>query len=151
MMLQAVCFDFKGTLIDHRQEGRLIPGMVDLLRDLQDQGITLAVISRNPAKVVRHTLGDIQNFFGDFIYSGGGEGKLTGIITFANVCGIEDLARIAFVDDKPDNLLPTAEASKVFVIGFRGSGKYPHTETICEYRGIPYANSVKDLRMCLIA
>ena len=92
----------------------------------------------------------MQSFFGEHIYTGGGEGKLTCILKFATVCGIHDLEKIAFVDDKPDNILPVAKGSKVYVIGFGGSGKYPQTRDFCLEKGIVFAGSVADLKRRLI-
>ena len=147
---RAVCFDFKGVVMDHRRAGRVVDGMRTLLEELHHRGVCLALISRNPVDLVRSTLGPLTTLFGDHIYSGGGSGKLACIREFAQQEGFGDLGRIAFVDDKPANLLPVAAGSPVFVVGFRGSGKYPHTRKACMTKGIPFTESVVQLRTLLM-
>lgn len=149
--LKAVCFDYRGVILDHKTNQDLVLGMEQLLRKLKQKGLTLALVSRFPAEVVIERLGPLHQFFGSHVFSGGGEGKLACIKEFAKTCGIDDLASIAFVDDKPDNILPVAQGSDLFVIGFRGSGKYPQTQDICHEKGIPFADSVKALEGLLLS
>ena len=149
-MLEAVCFDFRGVILDHKTNENVLPGMEGLLRTLKVKGLRLSVISRFPAEIVIGRLGPMQRFFGAHIYSGGGLGKLDRIREFANKCGIDDLARIAFVDDKPDNIVPVAQESDVYVIGFRGSGKYPKASHICRDQGIAFAEDIEGLRKLLL-
>jgi FMN phosphatase YigB (HAD superfamily) len=148
--LIAVCFDFKGVVMDHRQTGKALAGMLTLLQDLALRHIRLSLISRNPVAVVRKSLGKMAPLFGDHVYSGGGSGKLACIRQFAEQIGIDDLSRIAFVDDKPNNILPVARESNVYVIGFRGSGKYPLTRQACLDEGIPFAETVDELTELLM-
>jgi hypothetical protein len=149
--LKAVCFDFSGVIIDHRSENALIPGVEALLGKLIRAGVKLAIASRFPVDAVVERLGGMQRYFGGRIFSGGGGGKLDCIKTFADQCGILDLSWIAFVDDKADNLLPVAQNSSVHVVGFRGSGKYPHTREVCKRHGIAFAEDVRELENHLLA
>lgn len=146
----AACFDFKGVLIDHRSGGQPIAGMPPLLKALKSHGFLLAVISRNPVAVVSERLGALATLFGGHIYSSGGRDKLSCLITFARTVDIRDLAHIAFVDDKSDNLLPIAKATPVRVIGFKGSGKYPQARRVCRANHIPFVEHVKDLQNLLL-
>lgn len=148
--IQAVCFDFRGVILDHRTDRKLLPGMVRILKKLSTRGVRLAVVSRFPAEIVKELLGSLEQFFGSNIFSGGGQGKLDCIRQFARKCGIDDLAKIAFVDDKPANLLPVAHDCEVYVIGFRGSVKYPEARFICYDEGIGYAEDVDQLENLLL-
>lgn len=148
--LKAVCFDFRGVILDHKTNESILPGMEELLKELKDKGLILVLVSRFPAEVVIGLLGSTQRFFGSHIYSGGGKGKLDCIRQFARKCGIDSLAHVAFVDDKPDNILPVALESDVYAIGFRGSGKYPQARDICFEQGIAYAENVKELESLLL-
>ncbi len=150
-LLEAVCFDLRGVILDHKTDKKFLPGMEELLKALRVKGLKLAIVSRFPCESVIERLGSMQQYFGDNIYSGGGQGKLDCIREFAKKCGISDLAKIAFVDDKPDNILPVAQRSDTYAIGFRGSGKYPSARQICKDRGLPFAESVKDLENLLLA
>lgn len=145
----AVCFDFKGTLIDHQSGRDIIGGMPSLLKTLKAQGLILAVVSRNPTAVVTDALGPLAGYFKDRVYSSGGKGKLGCLRGFAADHRIDHLADIAFVDDKADNLIPVFEDTDIAVIGFRGSGKYPQTRNICRQRGIPFAETVDELAALL--
>lgn len=146
----AVCFDFKGVLLDHRTDSTLIAGMENLLKTLEDRGTILSVISQNPVSIVKEKLGPVKQFFGSHIHSSGGQGKLKSLQAFARNCGIDDLCKIAFIDDKPDNLLPVARETDVYVIGFQGSGKYPQTLGICKEEEIPFADTVEALETLLM-
>jgi hypothetical protein len=59
-------------------------------------------------------------------------------------------ARIAFVDHKPDNILPVAQESNIYVIGFRGSGKYPEARDVCSEQGIVFAEDAEELEKLLL-
>lgn len=145
----AVCFDYRGTLLDHTSDRKLVPGMENLLAQLKHKKIPMALISRFPTDELIKRLGDLKEYFGEHIYSGGGKAKLDCIQKFAKKLSIDDLSKIVFIDDKPDNFIPVAEESNVFVIGFRGSGKYPHAESSCEKLGIPFATTAEDLENLL--
>ena len=147
--LKAVCFDFRGVILDHKTNEHMVPGMERLLSTLKKNGIRLALISRFPKEVLTEMLGPVQKFFGPHVYSSSEHGKLACIKEFARECDTDDLAQIAFVDDKPDNLLPVARQSPVRSIGFLGSGKYPQARDICFEEGIPYAESVEELEVLL--
>lgn len=149
-VLKAVCFDFRGVVLDHRTNKSFVPGIESLLRTLQTRHIALALVSRFPAEILLGLLGPMGRFFGKHLYSGGGRGKLDGIKEFAQEAGIDNLAQIAFVDDKPENILPVSQGSKVYVIGFRGSGKYPEARDACRDRAVPYAENVGELRGLLL-
>ncbi len=142
--LDAVCFDFRGTLIDHRTDAP-IPEMLDVLERLSGEGVRLAVVSRFPEHQLQERLGRLSAYFGDRVYSSSQSDKLTCLRQLAADHGITDLSAICFVDDKPANLIPVAEASSIRVIGFRGSNKYPETAAACKQRNIPYAGSVDAL------
>ena len=147
---KAVCLDFRGVILDHKTNEDIIPGMEQLLRRLETKGLMLALVSRFPAEVLQGMLGPIQRFFGSHVYSSGEQGKLACIREFAKKSGIRNLAQIAFVDDKPDNILSVARRSHVFAIGFRGSGKYPQARDICAEQGIAYAENVAELEELLL-
>ncbi len=148
--LKAVCFDYKGVILDHRPGKDMVPGMMTLLEKLKDKGLKLALISRFPREILLGEIGALKRFFGDHVYSGGGRGKLTRIREFADNIGVHDLSRVAFVDDKPSNILPASRESDVFVIGFKGSGKYPESRDVCVGNTIPFAEDVDALHGMLI-
>ncbi|MCL6559968.1 MAG: hypothetical protein K6U74_14475 [Firmicutes bacterium] len=139
----AACFDFSGVIVDHRNK-RPIPGMEELIKDLYARGWLLAVVSRFDEKTVAEHLG--QGLRGCFkrVYSARDRGKLDYVQEFARECGVSDLSRMIFIDDKPKNLREVA-ASPVSVIGFLGSGKYD-TGAACKEIGVPFARTVAELR-----
>jgi len=145
----AVCFDYRGTLLNHNSDRELVPGMENLLAELKKKQIPMALVSRFPADELTKRLGSLMKYFNEHIYSGGGKAKLDCIKTFAQKLTIDDLSQIAFIDDKPENFVPVAQNSEVFVIGFKGSGKYPHVETVCKDMGIAYATTAKELENLL--
>lgn len=145
----AVCFDYRGTLLDHKSDRKLVPGMENLLSRLKDKKIPMALVSRFPRDELINRLGALKEYFGEHIYSGGGKAKLDCIKEFAQKLSIDDLSGIVFIDDKPDNFIPVAKESDVFVIGFKGSGKYSHAETTCEEQGIPFAKTAKELEILI--
>jgi phosphoglycolate phosphatase-like HAD superfamily hydrolase len=147
----AVCFDYRGTLLDHKSDQDLVPGMEDLLSGLKDKNIPMALVSRFPTEELIKRLGALKEYFGEHIYSGGGKAKLDCIKAFAQKLSIDDLSQIAFVDDKSDNFVPVAKGSDIFVIGFKGSGKYSDTQTVCKELGIPFAQTAEDLENLLAA
>lgn len=146
---EAVCFDFRGVIVDHRNDKDLIPGIDKLLNRLKDRGLRLAIVSSFPSQFVRDRLDSLQGYFDDNIFSGSGKEKLDHIKKFAEKYGIGDISKVAFVDDKPENLLAVAQHSGVYVIAFRGSGKYPPTPDVCKERGIPFAETIEDLEQLL--
>jgi hypothetical protein len=148
-VIKAVCFDFNGVIFHHETK-TCLPGIDLLLLNLQSQGIHLGLASRIPADIVSEKLGPLKPLFAGHVFSGGGEGKLTCVTQFAKVVGIEHLHRMAFVDDKPDNLLPVALKSDVKVIGFKGSGKYPEALGVCEDHGLAYASDLDELEALLL-
>lgn len=149
--LVAVCFDFRGVIVDHRNDTLITPGIEGLLSRLKERNIKLAIISSWPIEIVDRRLGSVRAYFGDNLYNGRGAGKLDCIRAFVESNGIADLSAVAFVDDKPANLLPVAEGSTAKAIGFRGSGKYPEAADECKKRGIPYAYTANDLAKILCA
>jgi len=149
--LKAVCFDFRGVILNHKTNEDILPGMEQLLMKLKTRGLTLTLISLFPAEVLKEMLGPVQRFFGENIYSSGERGKLACIKEFARKSGIEYLAQIAFVDEKPDNIVSVARGSDVFAIGFRGSGKYPQAHKMCLEEAIAYADNVGELENLLLS
>jgi FMN phosphatase YigB (HAD superfamily) len=147
--LSAVCFDYRGTLLDHKNDHKLVPGVENLLSRLKDKKIPTALISRFPEEELIKQLGTLKEYFEDHVFSGGGKEKLDRIKSFAQKLSIDDLSRIAFIDDKPENFIPVAKGSNVFVIGFKGSGKYPDAERVCKELGIPFAEKADDLENLL--
>jgi FMN phosphatase YigB (HAD superfamily) len=146
---RAVCFDYRGTLIDHKSDHKLVPGMENLLSKLKDKKIPIALISRFPIEELIKQLGTLKEYFGDHVFSGGGKEKLDLIKSFAQKLSIDELSQIVFIDDKPENFVPIAKGSNVFVIGFKGSGKYPDAEGVCKELGIPFAEKADDLENLL--
>lgn len=144
----AVCFDLTGVLVDHR-DLRPLPGMVQLVKDLYAGGRYIAIITRYGEQRAKEILGEELARFIYKIFSapGGGQEKRGRVVDFASECGISDLSRIVFVDDKPENLAAVA-GSGVRVIGFQGSGKYDTIEA-CKKAGIPFAATVEELRALL--
>jgi ATP-dependent protease Clp ATPase subunit len=147
--LSAVCFDYRGTLLDHTNDQDIVSGMENLLAGLKNKKIPIALISRFPKEELIKRLGALKKYFENNVYSGGGKAKLDCIKAFARTLSINDFSRIAFIDDKPDNFVPIAKDSDVFVIGFKGSGKYPHAENVCKELGIPFALTARDLENLL--
>ncbi len=147
--LSAVCFDYRGTLIDHSDEQKLVPGMENLLDFFEGKNIGMALVSRFPADILMDRLGHLRKYFNKYVYSGGGKEKLDCIKIFARTLKIDDLSQMAFIDDKPDNFVPVATHSDVFVIGFKGSGKYSGSEAICEKETIAFAKSSGDIKKLL--
>jgi FMN phosphatase YigB (HAD superfamily) len=149
MLPEAVCFDYRGTLVDHRTD-REISGMTALLDSLQKRKVRLAVVSRFPAPMLEERLGRLKVYFGEHVFSSSSSTKLDCIRAFADNIGVTDLSRICFVDDKPANLLPVARGSSVRVIGFKGSNKYPETAGACKEAGIPFAGSAEQLEQIIL-
>jgi hypothetical protein len=147
--IEAVCFDYRGTVLDHNSDRELVAGMEEILSGLVERNIPMALVSRFPVDVLKERLGSLEKFFGENVYSGGGKGKLECVRKFAEKLGIGDLSRIAFVDDKPDNFVPVAEGSDAFVIGFAGSGKYSDAADVCLGKNIAYADSARTLKRML--
>jgi phosphoglycolate phosphatase-like HAD superfamily hydrolase len=94
-VLKAVCFDFRGVILDHKTNKEIVPGIERLLRALKAKGIMLALVSRFPAEILRGMLGPIHRFFESDIYSAGDSGKLACIKEFARKLNIKNLAEIA--------------------------------------------------------
>jgi FMN phosphatase YigB (HAD superfamily) len=143
-----VCFDFRGVLLDHRTNEDILPGMRELLDALKERGVRLAVVSRFPLEVLRGRIEE-HAISGVSLFSSSGRTKLDCIKELANGWGIEDLGSIAFIDDKPENLLSVSQGSWVHVIGFLGSGKYLQARDVCLEHGIPYAENAKELKEML--
>ncbi|HIE13171.1 MAG TPA: hypothetical protein EYP63_07085 [Desulfotomaculum sp.] len=141
----AVCFDFAGVLVDHRDLEPL-PEMAALVKSLHADGCCLAVVTRFAARAVeQHLGGEVLRCFRRVLSApAGGEEKLARIREFARECGIDELSGVTFIDDKPENLVAVA-GSGVRVIGFRGSGKYD-TAGGCSKAGIPFAATADELR-----
>jgi len=149
-MIKAVCFDYRGTLVDHRTD-QAFPEMVALLGRLHKRGLRLALVSRFPAHLLEERLGGLKALFGAYVFSSSESDKLSCIRQFAADLGIDDLSGICFVDDKPANLLPVARKSTIRAIGFAGSGKYPETAGVCKDAGIPFADSPARLEQLILA
>jgi hypothetical protein len=122
--------------------------MEGLLLALKEKGLKLAVISTLSPPAVGAELGGLREVF-EGVMSGGIGGKLPSIERFARKYEIGDLSRIAFIDDNAENLLPVMQETSVQAIGFRGSGMYPETSRICAERGLPFAETVRDLEKLL--
>jgi len=147
--LVAACFDFRGVIVNHENDRGLIPGIENLLRDLKARGTSLVVISSFGPEFVRARLGQLGALFDGRIYCASEEGKLQVILQHARGCDIADLSQVAFIDDKPENLLPAAK-SAVKVIGYLGSGKYKaNAPSACQANGIPFASTIAELRLLL--
>ncbi|TYQ16883.1 UNVERIFIED_CONTAM: haloacid dehalogenase-like hydrolase [Acetivibrio alkalicellulosi] len=144
----AVCFDFNGVIVDHRSK-KTINGMEELIKDLHDNHVLLAIVSGSSSKIINRYLDkDLTTFFKRIFYSNKMNGGKIGCIkTFALEYGL-DLVDIAFVDDKPINLKQLA-CSSAYVIGFARSGKYP-TAQECYNLSIPVASSVEELSRLLL-
>jgi FMN phosphatase YigB (HAD superfamily) len=149
MIPEAFCFDYRGTLVDHRTDGQ-IPGTAELLDLLVKKKVRLAVVSRFPPDLLEERLGPLKAYFGKNVFSSSKGTKLDCIRAFAADIGCSDLSRICFVDDKPANLLPAARGSGIRVIGFKGSGKYPETAQTCKEAGIPFADSAGKLEQLIL-
>ena len=149
MIPETVCFDYRGTLVDHRTDGQ-IPGTAELLDLLVKKKVRLAVVSRFPPYLLEERLGPLKAYFGKNVFSSSKGNKLNCIRAFAADIGCSDLSRICFVDDKTANLIPVARGSSVRVIGFAGSGKYPKTADACKEAGIPFAASAEDLTKLIL-
>jgi phosphoglycolate phosphatase-like HAD superfamily hydrolase len=147
--IKAVCFDFNGVICHHESK-EFLTGIERLLLELHAKALYLGIASRIPVDMVAEKLDHLRPLFESHIYSGGGKGKLACIENLAQDTDIQHLSQIAFVDDKPDNLLPVANNSNARVIGFRGSGKYPHALNVCRDHGLQYANDVNELKKLLI-
>ncbi|MEW6182268.1 MAG: hypothetical protein AB1500_03710 [Bacillota bacterium] len=141
----AVCFDFSGVIVDHKDK-KFIPGVEALIKKLHSKMRLMAIISRFPPRVVEGELSGLKRCFKE-VYHALKRSKLDCVREFAMVYGITDLSKVAFVDDKPENLRAVA-ASPVRTIGFRGSGKYD-TAAACKDIGIPYAENVHELSRLL--
>jgi hypothetical protein len=145
--LQAVCFDYRGVLVDH-ESSNILPGMEELLTRLKETEITLALVTRFPLEDVQ--LGSLQTYFGENLCSSNDRTKMDCIKELAKKWGIGDLKVIAFVDDKPDNLTSVSQQSEIFVIGFRGSGKYVQARDVCQEQRIVFAENVVELEHLLL-
>ncbi|MFO8084847.1 MAG: hypothetical protein R6U27_11075 [Desulfobacterales bacterium] len=149
--LSAICLDYRGTLVDHNNEQELVSGMGNLLDAFKEKNVPMALISRFPADILIERLGSLKKYFKTHIYSGGGKEKLNCIKIFAQKLQVDDLSQIAFIDDKPNNFLPVSKKSDIFVIGFKGSGKYPDAENICREEKIAFAKTSHDIKNILSA
>lgn len=149
--IKAVVFDFRGVIVNHKNDEDLISGLEELLINLKANGIHLSIVSSFPVQTVRELIGKLELYFKDNIFSGSGEGKLDKIIEFAQKIGINDMSKIAFIDDKPANLEPVKNNSNIYVIGFKGSGKYyPDVLNSCRELKITFAENVNDLKELLL-
>lgn len=147
---QAVCFDYRGVLLDHRTNRDIIQGMEQVLKGLEERRMRLAIVSRFPLDVLKDQVDRLLPEFQGDLRSSGGRTKLECIRELADGWGIADLERISFIDDKPENLISVWQSSKIQVIGFRGSGKYPQSRDICLKEGIPFAENVEELKDLLL-
>ena len=110
----------------------------------------MAIVSRFPIDVLKEQIESLLPVFGGEPRSSSGRTKLDCIRELADGWEIDDLERISFIDDKPENLLAVSRHSKIHVIGFRGSGKYPESRDICLKEDIPFAGSVEELKHLLL-
>jgi len=148
--LEAVCFDYRGVLLDHRTNQDILPGMEELLNALKEKGMRMAIVSRLPLDVLKEQIESLFPAFGGELRSSSGRTKFDCIRELADGWGINDLERISFIDDKPENLFPVWQHSRIHVIGFGGSGKYPQAHDMCLKEGIPFAESAKELKHLLL-
>ena len=148
--IKAVIFDLRGVIVSHFNDRDIIPGILPLLNKLKDNNIILAIVSSFSVDRVNEMIVDLKELFNDNIYSESGLGKLNKIIEFARKVNI-DLSEIVFIDDKPNNLEPIKTNSDVFVIGFKGSGKYKsNIEDCCRQIKIPYADDINELEEIIL-
>ncbi|HYA43530.1 MAG TPA: hypothetical protein VEF34_19675 [Syntrophobacteraceae bacterium] len=148
--LKGVCFDYRGVLLDHRTDRDILLGMEELLETLKKKGTRMAIVSRFPLDVLKEGIESLLPVFGGEFRSSSGRTKLECIRELAEGWEIDDLEGISFIDDKPENLVSVRQYSKVHVIGFRGSGKYPQSRDLCLNEGIPFAESVEELKHLLL-
>lgn len=146
----AVCFDYRGVLLDHRTNRDILPGMKELLKALEERGMRLAIVSRFPLDALNDQVESLLPAFGGNLCSSSGRTKLDCIIELAREWRIENVEEIAFIDDKPENILSVWRHSNIRVIAFRGSGKYPHCREICLQEGISFVESVEGLELLLL-
>lgn len=147
--LELVCFDLRGVIVDHNDDKSVVPGMRELIGDLADRGNKLAIVSSFPPDYVARHLEELQCHFADRILFGSGASKLDAIRAVAATLNIHE-SKVAFVEDKPNNLVPVSQNSSVRVIGFLGSGKYRDSlQKCCDERGLHFACSVEQLRSLL--
>ena len=148
--LKAVCFDYRGVLLDHRTNRDIFPGMEELMETLKEKGMRMAIVSRFPLDVLKEQIASLLPVFGGELRSSSGRTKLDCIRELADGWGTDDLEMISFIDDKPENLFPVWQHSKIHVIGFQGSGKYPQSREMCLKEGISFAENVKELKHLLL-
>ena len=55
--LQAVCLDFKGVIVNHNRYGEFLPGMEELLRDLNARGVKLVQVPTSLLAMVDSSIG----------------------------------------------------------------------------------------------
>jgi len=147
---KAVCFDYRGVLLDHRTNRDILPGMDELLKALQEKGMRMAIVSRFPLDVLREQIESLLPMFEGELRSSSARTKLDCIRELADSWEIDDLEKISFIDDKPENLFSVWQYSQIHVIGFRGSCKYPQARDMCLKEGIPFAESVIELKHLLL-
>jgi atypical dual specificity phosphatase len=145
--IDAVCFDFKGVLADPIG-GHLLPEMADLIIELRQRRVRLAVVSSASPHCVRERLGPHQEDFDDILCADGGE-KRHAIEAFAIAQGLTDPSRIVFVDDQLDNVIPVAETSKIYGAAFLMTNPDHRAFEVCRRRGIPFAQTMEELRRIL--
>ncbi len=142
--LKAVCFDFRGVLLDHRTNQDILPGMEELLKEIREKGIRIAIVSRFPLDVLKEQIENLLPEFDGDLRSSSTRTKLDCIKELVDTWKIDDPELVTFIDDKPENLSSVWQHSKIRVIGFRGSGKYPQSRDMCLKEGIPFAENVEE-------
>jgi len=70
--LKAVCFDYRGVLLDHRTNRDILPGMEDLLKTLKEKGMRTAIVSRFPLDVLKEQIASLLPVFGGELRSSSG-------------------------------------------------------------------------------
>ncbi len=148
--LKAVCFDYRGVLLDHRTDLDILPGMKELLEILKKKGIRMAIVSRFPLDLLEEQVENLLPVFGGDLRSSSGRTKLDCIRELVDAWEIDNPESVSFIDDKPENLFSVRNHSKIRVIGFCGSGKYPQSRDMCLKDGIPFAENVDELKHFLL-
>jgi hypothetical protein len=147
--IDAVCFDFQGTLADGGNR-LLYPEMADLVRELHERRVLLSIASSADPRAIRERLGAFGKLFDGIYYAKGGQ-KHHAIEEFILAAQLKDRSRIAFVDDAVENIVPAMERGPVYGIAFQKGVVDDRTRRFCQTRSIPFAASPEELRRYLFS
>ena len=146
--MKIACFDLKGTIVDHRNEKKVIPLMDEVTSSLKRNGWKLFIVSsysESAAAGIARAAGVNPKIK---IISSAGKGK--GEI-LAYLMEKEKAEEAIFIDDKPANLssVMRLQNNKIRIIGFIGSQKYvsgsPDISTWCAQNNVELALSAIDI------